>query len=291
MTMGFLLVKLKILKADDGKSLSTLTLYLIMPCMILNAFQVDYTPDVKNGLFLTLAAALAMHLVLIIINFALKKILRMDAVEQVSVMYSNAGNLVIPLVSAMLGKEWVIYTSGFIVVQLILIWSHGKSVLCEEKSFSFKKVLLNINMIMIFIGVVLFFTGIRLPDLLQDTTATVGDMVGPVSMLVTGMLIGNMDIRKVFTYKRVWLVTFFRLIFVPLVMIALLKFSGAAQLVPNGEKILLITLLAATTPAASTITQLANVYGKDAEYATSINVVTTLLCIVTIPLMVTIYQL
>ena len=110
-------------------------------------------------------------------------------------------------------------------------------------------------------------------------------------MLVTGMLIGNMDIRKVFTYKRVWLVTFFRLIFVPLVMIALLKFSGAAQLVPNGEKILLITLLAATTPAASTITQLANVYGKDAEYATSINVVTTLLCIVTIPLMVTIYQL
>ena len=146
-------------------------------------------------------------------------------------------------------------------------------------------------MIMIFIGVVLFFTGIRLPGLLQDTTATVGDMVGPVSMLVTGMLIGNMDIRKVFTYKRDWLVTFFRLIFVPLVMIALLKFSGAAQLVPNGEKILLITLLAATTPAASTITQLANVYGKDAEYATSINVVTTLLCIVTIPLMVTIYQL
>ena len=45
------------------------------------------------------------------------------------------------------------------------------------------------------------------------------------------------------------------------------------------------------TPSASTLTQMAQVYGKDADYASAINVVTTLLCIVTMPLMVALYQM
>ncbi|MBP3704949.1 MAG: AEC family transporter, partial [Clostridia bacterium] len=91
--------------------------------------------------------------------------------------------------------------------------------------------------------------------------------------------------------KRVWLVAFLRLIMVPLIMIPLLKFTGVAQLVPNGGQVLLVVLLATMTPSASTITQFAQVFDKDAEYASSINVLTTLLCVVTIPLMVTLYQM
>ena len=53
----------------------------------------------------------------------------------------------------------------------------------------------------------------------------------------------------------------------------------------------MITLLAMTTPSASTVTQMAQVYGKDADYASAINVVTTLCCIFTMPLMVTLYQM
>ena len=96
-------------------------------------------------------------------------------------------------------------------------------------------------MISVMVGIVLFFTRFQLPALLQDTVDSIGGMVGPVSMLVTGML--------------------------------------------------LVTLLATATPAAATITLLAQVYGKDAEYASAIHVVTTLLCLVTIPIMVTLYQL
>ena len=61
--------------------------------------------------------------------------------------------------------------------------------------------------------------------------------------------------------------------------------------VPNGDMILLITLLATASPSGTTITQMAQVYGGDTEYACSINVVTTLLCIVTMPIMVALYQL
>ncbi len=52
-----------------------------------------------------------------------------------------------------------------------------------------------------------------------------------------------------------------------------------------------MTLLAAAAPSASTINQMAQIYNHDAGYASAINVTTILLCIVTMPTMVALYQL
>ena len=72
-----------------------------------------------------------------------KNILHLDAIERATVIYSNAGILVIPLVQELLGQEYVIYSSAYIAVQLILIWTHCKNILCEEDKLEWKKVLLN----------------------------------------------------------------------------------------------------------------------------------------------------
>lgn len=52
--MGFLIVKAGLLKDEDSKVLSKIVLYLIIPCVILNAFQVDYTPETVRGCWLRL---------------------------------------------------------------------------------------------------------------------------------------------------------------------------------------------------------------------------------------------
>lgn len=291
MAMGWLVVKSRVMRSEDSKSISKLSLYLVMPCVTLSSFQVDYTPEVKNGLLLAVFAAVVIHVFLLLLSVFLKKALKMDPVEYVSVIYSNAGNLVVPLVSAILGKEWVIYTSAFGAVQRVLLWSHGKAALCGETKFDFKKIFLNVNMIAIAVGVVMFFTGLRFPALLRDTLDTVGGLVGPLAMLTVGMLIGEQDLHSLLVYRRVWLVAALRLIAVPLMVIPFLKFSGIAGLVPGGDRVLLITLLACTTPAATTLTQFAQVFGKDAKYASAINVLTTILCIATIPVMVALYQM
>ena len=74
-------------------------------------------------------------------------------------------------------------------------------------------------------------------------------------------------------------------------MLVFLKYSKLSIVVPNGEIILLITLLGTITPSASTVTQMAQIYEKDSEYASIINVVTTLVCILTMPIMVYLYKL
>ena len=168
MLMGYAVVKAGLMKSSESKSVSVIMVYLVIPCVIINAFQVKYTPDVQKGLILACVAAVAVHILFLILTALLKNILHLDAIERATVIYSNAGILVIPLVQELLGQEYVIYSSAYIAVQLILIWTHCKNMLCEEDKLEWKKVLLNVNIISIIVGVVLFIGRIQLPSGVQD---------------------------------------------------------------------------------------------------------------------------
>ena len=289
--MGFLIVKTGLLKDDDSKVLSKIVLYLIIPCVIINAFQVDYTMDTVKGLLIALAASVMLQIILLIIISAFGKLLHLNEVEIASIYYSNSGNLIVPIVTFILGQKWVLYGCVFMSVQLIFLWTHCKKILSREPSYDWKKIVLNINMISIFSGIVLFFTHIRLPEIIGNTLSAVGSMIGPASMFVTGMLFAGMNLKQIFANKRVYFISFLRLISVPLLSLILLKFSHLASLSADGNQIMLIVFLAVITPSASTVTQMCQVYGNDSRYASAINVVTTLFSIITMPLMVMLFQM
>ena len=288
--LGWVLVKTRILKPEDSRVFSLLSLYGVMPCIIISSFQLDYSPEIVHGLLLALGSALGVHIICFLLTALLKRPLRLNTIEQATSIYSNAGNLIIPIVIALFGKEWLIYTSAFTIGQIPLLWSHLRFLVSGEKSFSLKKLLCNVNIISILIGLVLFLCRVSLPSVLIGAMDSIGGTVGPLSMVIAGMLIAGMDPWRLLT-PGVWKATALRLVGYPLVVLAILKLGGFASLVPNGETILLISFLAACAPSAATITQMAQVYGRDAEYSSAIYAVTTLLCIITMPLMVTLYQL
>lgn len=289
--MGYLIVKTGLVRDDDSKVLSKIILYLIVPCVIINAFQVDYTTDTVKGLLIAFAASVMTQVVLLIVISAAGKLLHLNEVEVASVYYSNSGNLIVPIVTFILGQEWVLYGCVFMSVQLVFLWTHCKKIISREASYDWKKIILNINMISIFIGVILFFTGIRLPEIIGNTLASVGTMIGPASMIVTGMLFAGMNLKQIFANKRVYFITFLRLIAVPLIALVLIKLSNLASFSADGNKIMLIVFLAIITPSASTVTQMCQVYGNDSRYASAINVMTTLLSIITMPVMVMLFQI
>ena len=289
--MGFLIVKAKLLNSEDSKILSIIVLYLIIPCVIINAFQVDYTPQTVKGLLIALAGSVMTQVILLIVVSILGRVFHLNEVEVASIYYSNSGNLIVPIVMFILGKEWVLYGCVFMSVQLVFIWTHCKKIISRESTYDWRKIVLNINMISIAIGIVLFLTRIHLPEDINSTLSAVGSMIGPASMIVTGMLFAGMDFKQIFASKRVYFVTFLRLIVVPAIALVLIKFSYLASLSSNGPKIMLIVFLAIITPSASTVTQMCQVYGNDSQYASAINVVTTLLAIITMPLMVMLFQI
>lgn len=289
--MGFIIVKAKLLKAEDSKILSVIVLYLVIPCVIINAFQVDYTPQTVKGLLIALAGSVMTQVILLIVVSILGRVFHLNEVEVASIYYSNSGNLIVPIVTFILGKEWVLYGCVFMSVQLVFIWTHCKKIISRESTYDWRKIVLNINMISIAIGIILFLTRIHLPAIINNTLSAVGSIIGPASMIVTGMLFAGMDFKQIFANKRVYFVSFFRLIIVPVIALFLIKCSQLSTFSSNGNKLMMIVFLAIITPSASTVTQMCQVYGNDSQYASAINVVSTLLAIVTMPLMVMLFQI
>lgn len=289
--VGLLIVKYEILREDDSKVISWLVAYVLSPCVIIKSFQIDFTAEKLKGMGLAVAAAVTAQLIFVIGCRLLSGPLHFTPIERASVIYSNCGNLIVPLVSFVLGEEWVFYTCAYMMVGTILTWTHMQSLLSGGRgSGNLKNIIRNPNIIAIAIGLVLFFTGIRLPEVLESTIDGFGGAIGPVSMLVVGMLIGNMDLRWVFTRKRPYLISAFRLAIFPVIIAVLFAFVVRMDIHPDARYILLVSLLAASAPAAVMVTQITQIYGGDARYASVINVMSVIFCIICMPLVVLLYE-
>ena len=262
---GFVLVRAGLLRAADSKVLSVILVYLVIPCVIIDAFQIEDTPAIRAGLGL-------------------------DAIERATAIYSNAGALVIPLVQALLGQEYVIYSCAFIIVQLVLLWTHGSMILRGAGALSWKAILTNVNLLSIAAGAVLYAGRIPLPAVLSGAMDDMGALMGPLGMLLAGMAIAESPLRQLVCTPRYYLTAALRLVVYPLAALVLLWATGMAALLPDGRAILMTVYLAAITPACTTITSMVQLYGQDAGKSSALYVMSTLLSIVTMPLMLAVFD-
>ena len=139
MSCGFTVVKCGLIDAKSSRTLSVICIYIIMPCVMINAFQIEYSRSIRNGFLLAVAAAILIHIFLLVFVQIIGKPLKLSVVEKESIIYSNSGNLVIPLVTVVLGEKWVIYASAFLSVQMILMWTHGQSLMEAKAGINWKK--------------------------------------------------------------------------------------------------------------------------------------------------------
>ena len=196
-------------------------------------------------------------------------------VEELTTVYTNGGILVVPLVKALLGTEYVIYSCSFLAVQMILIWTHGRHKMCNEERLSLKKIFWNANIVAICIGAFLFVTKIELPDVIGGTIDMLAEMIGPIGMLLAGMAISEIPFKKIFMEKRNYLAVLLRLFIYPLVVLIVFK-CGFDGLDRGRKNLLLIVFLACVTPACATVTSMAQLYDKNSAEASLFYVLTTL---------------
>ena len=206
---GYAIVKAGALKSSDAKALSIITLYLIGPAPLLTAFEVDLTPDLARSLAVVFAVALAANLLMYVLGsvFAhLTGLTGASVVERASVTYSNAGNLILPIVTSVLGEGYVIYATGYMVVQNFMFWTLMDKMFSGEAHISLRRVMTNVNIIAILIGVTFMVTGLRMPPVLDSAVRSLGNMIGPASMLIVGMTLAGLDLSELRRHKRAWLV-------------------------------------------------------------------------------------
>ena len=289
--LGWAIVKAGILKSEDSKTLSMVLLYIITPCVILNAFQIERTVDTVRMMELSLLSAVILSVLSIVLGGLLAKPFRLDIVETASVMYPNCTNMVIPLVIGAFGEDWVIYVTCYSMVQTILVWTHARILISRKRKISLRDLVCNVNILAIMLGLFLFVFQLRLPGVIQSAFSMAGDTIGPVAMLIIGMLMAGIDMQRLRSYRQIWKPVLLRLIVLPVILVCVAKYSGLAALAPHGETLIIISLLSVIAPSANIVPQFSQMFGRDALYASLINTVTMLLCIITMPLMITLFQM
>ena len=289
--LGWAIVRAGILKSEDSKTLSMILLYIITPCVCISGFQVERTTENSQMVELALLSALVMNGLCILLGALAARLFHLDVVEEASIQYPNAGNLIIPLVSFIFGSEWVMYVTVYAMIQTILDWTHARILISGKRKISLRDLICNVNILAIMLGLFLFIFQLRLPTVIGSAFSMAGDTIGPVAMLIIGMLMAGIDMQRLRSYRQIWKPVLLRLIVLPVILVCVAKYSGLAALAPHGETLIIISLLSAVAPSASIVTQFSQMFGRDALYASLINTVTMLLCIITMPLMITLFQI
>lgn len=289
--IGYLAVRLHILKAEHTVPLSNLVIMILQPCLIITSFQIELTRERLAGFLCITLFATVVYIFWIFLTKILRKPLHLTPVDQMTMIYSNVGNLILPLVNMVLGPEMVFYGSAVMIPFNLIIWSHGVTVMHHGGGIDLKKAIKNPNVFSVFIGIFLLLARIPIPDVLLTSMTSLSAMVGPTSMLVIGMVIANTDLKRVFTYKRSYPILLGRLIVFPLLTMLVLYATQFLRFQPQFIPILLVAFIALAAPPASTVSQMAVLYDEQPVEASIYNVMGVFLCTATIPLVIAVYQL
>ncbi len=294
MLVGFALVRLRICPHTDSKTLSRLCLYVAGPCALFGAFQMPFSRAMLTRFGAAAALSAAVMLLFILLAKIAGKCTPLDAVSRASLIYSNNGSFLVSLISALMGNEAVFYLSAFIAMHNVLFWTHGYAMLTHQPKVRLRN-MLNPNVVAIFIGFVFFLTSASLPSVLDNAVQAFGSLNGPLCMLMVGMALATCDFRNTFGKCTVWLVSLGRLVLFPLAALGALLLIGAPRWGAELEMLVNVVILAASCPVANHVLQVALLYTKEGtpelDVAASVNTLSTCLCIVTIPIMVILYQI
>ena len=280
MLLAVLCYRMGLVNQEGNKSLSNLLLLVVNPCVILTVYQTDYNPFLARGLLFAFAAAIVVHVVGILVSTLL---IRPSSgpdysIDRYSAMYSNCGFIGIPLVGSVLGDTGVFYVTAYMVAFNIFTWTHG-IVLMEKKCTlkNLKEGFISPMFISTIAAVSLYFAQIRLPEVLVDSMQYVADMNTPLAMLIAGFSVAQSDLLKMLKKKRIYLISAFKLLLMPLLMIPVF------MLMRLPYDVAMTMLIATACPTAATGTMLAIRYSQNYTYASELFAMSTVLAVAAIP--------
>ncbi|MBQ2966825.1 MAG: AEC family transporter [Clostridia bacterium] len=280
--IGFACMKLKWINKDGVSQLTNILLSIVTPCVLIQSYQAKvYTPALATGL---LWGALFSVISILASTLLSQLIFRKEPtnryrINRFAAVYSNCGFMAIPLLQAVLGADGVFYGSSYLAMFTLLYWTVGVYVFTEDiRSLSLKNVVLNIGVIATVVSITLFMTEIKLPSLVMQPIAFMAGLNTPLAMIILGSYLAGVKFKEIIKNGSLYIVSFLRLLVYPLLSLGicmLLKLdTGVAQAI----------MISSACPTAAVTTLFAVRFKLDAEYSAQIVSATTLLSIITIPI-------
>lgn len=285
MLVGFIGVKTKYIEADLKNSISKLVLRITLPLLNLTAITGQtLRADMLKNAAVIIVAELCFVAILFGIGLLGARLFRLPpATRAIHSCMSAFGNVIFlgyPLITALYGQEGLFYAIVYALVNDGIVWTVGLLFIAgtgEGKARAGLSKLINPNTIAFAVALIMLALGLKLPNALHETLATVGSMTTPLSMLFIGITLGTIPLKGIYKRYSIYVIVVFKMILLPAIMTVLL------MRLPLDRTLLGVLLLEAAMPGQTVLTIIANEFGSDDRYAAECIFITTVFSLLTLP--------
>lgn len=260
------------------KQISNFLMFLVNPLTIIVAYQTAFSWDKLWVLSQTFVTGM---IVLVITLFVVAKLFKnYSGVEKYGMAFANSGFIGIPLVKAILGDGAIFHLSAFLVATNLIVWTYGIYLITGDKKYmTIKKAIFNPGTIGTIFGLLLFVSPVKLPPLIFQGMNTLGNLNTPLAMIILGAYIIKSDFKTLFTSTHLYVLSFLRLIFFPLLTLGIL-----AILPIHDQTIAMTVFIACSAPAAVNTMMFSIQFGGDSELGARFVSMSSLLSMLTLPM-------
>lgn len=285
--VGILTVKLKIFDAHSLAAVSKLVMQISLPSYIfINAVNSATRQRLIDSLTVV-PAAIALYILLIIVSAMIEKVFRLrenrKRVFRASLIFGNIGFMGIPLITALYPDTGLLYVSIFTIVDQIFFWTYGvlltRPVSNDRQKISpanLKK-LLSPPLIAILLATIFIIAEVHIPAVFSSTLTAVGSTSMPLALIYIGGVLCTSDIRPVLTCGELYTGIAIKMIILPVVCYLVMGMLGIA-----GDMAGSLAFIVAL-PGIEMVPMLAKASGSDGDYAVCAIMMTTIVCLITLP--------
>ena len=282
--VGVCLSRKGFLSPQGTKDLGAILLRVIIPCVIVKSYITEFSRERLLELALSAGLALIGFILAMVISYLVFG--KRRRLENFAASFCNAGFIGIPLAQAIIGEEGVFYIAASVALLNLFQWTYGVYIMADRKdAISAKTIAKNPVVIAIVIGVVLFVSQIPVPGIVTSTLGYIAGMNTPIAMILMGTYLAKLPLKKLLD-KRAYGCVLFRLVIIPAVILLVFWALPVANV-----DIALAAFLAAATPVGANICVFAQQYDCDYEFSVVTVCLSTLLSVVTVPLLVSFAQM
>lgn len=289
---GFLFRKRNIISDDQTNGVSIILTCVTYPCLIIDAMQMSATAQVLNNCKYIALITLGIIIIALILSKVIGRFAKFPKARlgllTFMLVFGNTGFIGLPVLSGLLGEKAVFYVVICDATYNIFLFTLGlallKSAANSSQGLAFSKKdslkgLLDPCMIAVIIGLVFFLCNFTLPDVIGAPIEMLGSATIPLAMFIVGTQLASINIRELLKSKQVYLTCFLKLIVVPAVALLLVKL-----LIGTSSVLATVIVIEAAMPTAMSAVIFTRQYKGDVDFATKGVLLSTLLCIITVPI-------
>ncbi len=286
--VGYVVKKLKIVSDEFQAGIAPLVLNVTLPAFILSSMTFEFSLEILKSSGKLIIISFAMYGVAFILSKLYSRVFKnkdkQRAVLEYAIMFSNSGYMGYPVVAQLFGEKGVFYAAIYNLSFTVLIWTYGVDLLRSNKDdrISLKKrllALINPGLIAVLLGFSMFVSGLKFPQPVYSLLNLIGSTTTPLSMMFIGFILTEIKPSAVVKNYQLWLISLIRLVVMPVLVYFILSVLGFTGLV------LYIPVVIVAMPVAVNVAVFASRYQSDYRLGSLLIFTSTLLSIVTVPIL------